>query len=250
MSHQRNVYLIDDEPADRQMIGTQLTTFGVEAWPFSSATDFIDLVDHLPPACILLDLNMPDISGLDVLAELVRKRIDWPVIALSDWDGIQPAVAAMKLGAIDFLMKPVDRYLLEAALSFGRSLLSRASEVARARHAAEQKTAKLTRRERDIALALLDGRSNKSTAYELGISIRTVEMHRAHIMAKLEARSPAEAAIVLVQAGLMTVPGDRHTAQREEALRSCFFGSAAGSAIPPDRRLPAPVNAPQVAATG
>ena len=107
---------------------------------------------------------------------------------------------------------------------------------------AEKKVATLTPRERDIALSLLSGRSNKSTAYELGISVRTVEMHRAHIMAKLNAKSLADAAILLIQAGVAPAPLDHQQARREEALRSCLFGGSSGAAFRLGRRLPAPVS--------
>jgi FixJ family two-component response regulator len=238
MSHQRNVYLVDDGSTDRKMISAQLTAFGVETWSFTGGAEFLEMLDHLPPACVLLDLHMPGVGGLNVLAELIRRHVDWPVIALSDRDGLQPAVSAMKLGAIDFLMKPVDQDLLGSALSFGRSLLRRSAELREARLAAEKKVARLTPRERDIALALLDGHSNKRAAFELGISVRTVEMHRAHIMAKLNAKSLADAALLLVQAGVAPTQGDQQRARREEALRSCLFGGSSASVFQMGRRLP------------
>ena len=240
MSHQRNVYLVDDGPVNRRMIAAQLTAFGVEAWPFDSGAEFLNMLEHLPPALILLDLDMPEMDGLNVLAELIRRDVDWPVIALSDSEDLQPAVAAMKLGAIDLLRKPVDQELLGTALSFGRALLRRWSETKAKRLEAEQKAAKLTPRERDIAMALLSGRSNKCVAYDLGISIRTVEMHRAHVMTKLNAKSLADAAVLLMQAGMVAAPADEQRARREEALRSCLFGGASDSPFRIGRRLPQP----------
>jgi len=220
MSHQRTVYLIDDLAADRRILGAQLTALGAEAWPFASGSEFLGMVDHLPPACVLLNIEAGSMDGLTVLAELVRREIDWPVIAVSAGDDLRVAIGAMKLGAIDFLRKPLEPEPLAAALAFAGSALEKLIEASEARLQAQGKAAKLTPREKDIALALLSGEGNKSTAHQLGISVRTVEMHRSNIMAKLGARSLAEAAVLLMQAGLAPSHGEDPSYRKRCALES------------------------------
>ena len=103
MSHQRTVYLIDDDAAVRRSLSTQLGGLGIEAWPFASGAEFVAMLGHLRPSCVLLDIEMPHMGGLEVLAELVRQDVDWPVIALSSRGVLAVAIDAMKLGAVDFL---------------------------------------------------------------------------------------------------------------------------------------------------
>jgi two-component system response regulator FixJ len=128
------------------------------------------------------------------------------VIALSARPEVALAVEAMKLGAQDYLEKPVGAPGLSAALIGAWSALERSIEAAETRRAAQERVSRLTPREVDIALALLSGRPNKGVAHDFGISVRTVEMHRAHIMAKLGVRSLAEAAVIATQAGLLVSP--------------------------------------------
>jgi len=202
MSRQLTVYVIDDDIEVRRFMSSHLSAIGAEAWPFASGAEFLEIVDHLMPACILLDMEMPHIPGLDVLAELVRRGVDWPVIGLSARDELAVAVEAMKLGAIDFLKKPVSEASLNSALAPAWIVLEKSVQTNEARRAAQERVGKLTPREVDIALALLRGQANKTVAHQLGISVRTVEMHRAHIMAKLGVKSLAEAAVLATQAGL------------------------------------------------
>ncbi|MFN3388170.1 MAG: response regulator transcription factor [Allosphingosinicella sp.] len=206
MSHQRMVYLIDRDLETRRSLSLHLASLGAEAWPFASGSEFLEIASHLTPACILLDMDMPGTSGLDVMAELARRGIEWPVVAMSGCRDIGPAVEAMKRGAIDFLEKPVDMTVLAGALVPALEALARMVEAQEARRAAQERIARLTAREVDISLALFSGQANKAVAHDFGISVRTVEMHRAHIMAKLGVRSLAEAAVIATQAGLDLAP--------------------------------------------
>lgn len=240
MSHQLTVYVIDDDLEVRRFLTSHLAAIGAEAWPFASGGEFLEIVDHLTPACVLLDMEMPQRSGLDVLAELVRRGIDWPVIALSARDDLAVAVDAMKLGAVDFLKKPVSAEVLNRALAPAWPALEQSVETNRTRDAAQQRIAKLTPRETDIMAALLRGQANKVVAHQLGISVRTVEMHRAHIMAKLEVRSLAEAALLAGQAELKLEPPAASVAGDGPAnlrLAPCL-GRSALLAPPPERALP------------
>jgi two-component system response regulator FixJ len=175
---------------------------GAEAWPFSGGADFLKILEHLEPGCVLLDMDMADVTGLEVLGELAQRGLGWPVIAMSAREELPLAIQAMKLGAIDFLGLPPAREALALALAPAWQALDLAIEAGAARRDAPERLARLTAREIDVSVALLNGGSNKTIAHAFGISVRTVEMHRAHVMAKLGVRSLAEAALLATQAGL------------------------------------------------
>ena len=206
MSHQRMVYVVDQDQETRRALTANLAAIGAEAWPFASGGEFIEILPHLMPACILLDMDLPHGQALEVMAELRRRRLGWPVLATSARSDLACAVDTMKRGAVDFLQKPVGEAALAVALAPAWEALERAVEEDEARRSAQERIARLTPREVDIALALLRGLPNKSVAYQLGISVRTVEMHRAHIMAKLGVRSLAEAALLATHAGVGLMP--------------------------------------------
>jgi FixJ family two-component response regulator len=207
MSHRRTVYVVERDLACRRLLISHLAQIGAEPWPFAGGDEFLGMLDHLAPACVLLDMDLEAPDGLAVLAELVRRQPEWPVVALSGRGDLPLAVEAMKIGAIDFLEKPASAARLAAALAPAWTALQRAVEAGEARRIAGERLARLTRRELDISLGLFSGRSNKAIAHDLGISVRTVEMHRAHVMAKLGVRSLAEAAVLATQAGLAITPG-------------------------------------------
>ena len=210
MSHHRTVYLIDRDQEARRSLSAHLAMIGAEAWPFASGAELLSILDHLMPACVLLDVDGSSPQGLDILRELGDRRPGWPVVAVSARDEVALAVESMKLGAMDFLVKPVGAAALASALAPAWAALQRSIEESEVRRLAQERVARLTAREVDISIALLGGRPNKKVAHELGISVRTVEMHRAHIMAKLGVKSLAEAAVLATQAGL--------TANREPAV--------------------------------
>jgi two-component system response regulator FixJ len=191
---------VDNDLETRRSLTINLASVGAEAWPFGSGGEFLEIFGHLMPGCILLDMDAED--GLDVLAALVRRETGWPILAMSAEPKVEVAVRAMKLGALDFLEKPVEPARLAAALLPAWNALEASLEQGEARRVAQERLARLTARELDISLALFGGRSNKTVAHELGISVRTVEMHRAHIMSKLGVKSIAEAAVMATHAGL------------------------------------------------
>lgn len=200
MAHQRTVYVVENDLEIRRSIVINLASIGAEAWPFAGGGEFLEILGHLMPGCVMLDMDAPD--SLDVLAALIRRETGWPILAMSGRPDVSLAVEAMKLGALDFLEKPVDSAKLAAALLPAWTALEASLEQGEARRVAQERLARLTPRELDISLALFSGRSNKAVAHELGISVRTVEMHRAHIMAKLGVKSIAEAAVMATHAGL------------------------------------------------
>ncbi len=200
MSHQRTVYVVESDVETRRSVVINLASIGAEAWPFGGGGEFLEILGHLMPGCVLLDMDEPD--SFDVLEALFGREIGWPILAMSGRADVAVAVQAMKLGALDFLEKPVDAAKLAAALMPAWNALEASLEKGEARRVAQDRLARLTARELDISLALFGGRSNKAVAHELGISVRTVEMHRAHIMAKLGVKSIAEAAVMATHAGL------------------------------------------------
>lgn len=206
MAPQRTVYLVDPGSESRKSMTRQLAEIGAEAWAFPTGAEFLELADHLMPAPILLDMDVQQPSGLEMLRLLAARSLPWPAIALSGHLEVSLAVDAMKSGAQDYLQKPVGPAALSAALALAWSALDRSIEAAEIRRAARERVLRLTPREVEIALGLFDGRSNKGIAYDLDISVRTVEMHRAHFMAKLGVRSLAEATVIATQAGLLVSP--------------------------------------------
>lgn len=187
MNNDRTVCIVDDDADVRDSLRTLLESAGYAVRIFSSAKDF--LAENVTTGCLITDIRMPDMDGLELQEELVRRKSLLPVIVITGHGDVPLAVRAMKAGAIDFIEKPFDDELLLSsilrALEIGQQTRTKAAEVA----AAEQMLALLTPRERSVLDQLVKGHSNKIVAYELGISPRTVEIHRAHIMGKMKARS-------------------------------------------------------------
>ena len=215
MSHHRRVYVVARDVEVRRLLTHHVGAVGAEAWPFASGEEFLKMLEHLEPGCVLLDMDLDDVTGIEILGEMAARRIGWPAIAMSKREEFQLAVEAMKLGALDFLQLPPTREVLALALATACNALEQSIEAGAVRREAQSRLARLTAREVDVSLALLNGGSNKIIAHEFGISVRTVEMHRAHIMAKLGVKSLAEAALLATQAGvdltrrMPTTPGPR-----------------------------------------
>lgn len=201
MSHHRRVYIVGGDSDDRKALVAHLAAIGAEAWPLGSGAELIAIVDRLAPGCVLLDFTscLPAMSTLDALA---TRAPGWPVIGLGHAGSLAIAVDAMKRGAADFLCKPATRAQLAAALAPLWGKLQRAIEADQARQFARDRVTRLTTREFDVLLALVAGKANKCAAHQLGISVRTVEMHRARIMTKLGVRSLSEATLLMAGAGL------------------------------------------------
>lgn len=238
MSHQRTVYVIDRDIDTRRSLSVHLGMIGAEAWPFAHGAELLGMLDHLLPACVLLDLDSTEPPALEMLADLVERRPDWPVIGISACEEVGFAVEAMKLGALDFLCKPIAPAALAAALAPAWQILRASIEESEVRRSAQERVARLTAREIDISISLLGGWPNKTVAHDLGISVRTVEMHRAHIMAKLGVRNLAEAAVLATQAGLLTNKG-AFAPERRRAGRPFSSSIESGSDLgsPADRFL-------------
>lgn len=190
MNDQRVVHVIDDDAAVRDAVGLLLSTEGFKVHIYPSAMAFLDA--RRPEGCVVTDVRMPQMNGIELIARMKEERITNPVIVLTAHADVPLAVEAMKLGAVDLLEKPFEDAALLAAVDM--ALERRNAEETRSKESAaiKNRLASLTRRESEILAGLLKGLSNKVIAHDLGISIRTAEVHRANIMAKMRAGNLAE----------------------------------------------------------
>ena len=192
-SELRFVHLVDDDEAIRRSAGFMLKTTGYQVQTYASGLDFLKNAGELRPGCILLDIRMPGMDGLEVQQALHEKGVTLPVIIMTGHGDVALAVQAMKAGAADFIEKPFEKSVLLSALDLGLGRLRRC-EVERDRaDDAEVRLNVLTPREREVLDGLTKGFPNKTIAFDLGISARTVEIHRANLMTKLGVRSLSEA---------------------------------------------------------
>jgi two-component system response regulator FixJ len=182
------VFVVDDDADIRDSIQMLLEVAGYRVRSFTSPKHFL-ADDHPKHGCLIADIRMPDMSGLELQEEVTRRHIDLPVIIITGHGDVPLAVQAMKAGAIDFLEKPFSDDMILNSVRRAMEIGSRARERAAEARAAKDLLSALTPRERGVLDKLVQGRSNKVVAYELGISPRTVEIHRAHIMSKMEASS-------------------------------------------------------------
>lgn len=199
-SPERNVYVIDDDRDIRQSLHFLLATSQTRVWPFAAAADFFELLPSLKPAPILLDMRMPKMDGIEVLQELPRHDVPWPVIMMTAHGDIATAVRAVKLGAVEFLEKPFSSALLDQALTAAFETLGSIEKADASRSHARLLLDRLTARENDIIAILIEGASNKLAAYRLNLSVRTIEMHRKNALAKLQLKSIAEVVVLITAA--------------------------------------------------
>jgi FixJ family two-component response regulator len=186
------VYVVDDDPSVRNSLRALLVAHRFEVVVFSSAEDFLGGADRDVPACLLLDLRMPGMSGMELLAHLQQESIGFPIIILTAHGDVPVAVRAMKAGALDFIQKPVMEAHILSAIEHAAQVLADRPPAALPKEEVARRLARLTTREREVLDHLVLGQTNKTIADELGISQRTVEIHRARIREKLEARGLAD----------------------------------------------------------
>lgn len=198
----RRVYIIDDDSQIRKSLHFLLASSDIIAWPFASCGDFLEQLADLAPAPILLDIRMPQIDGLQMLEILGERQVPWPVIIMTAHGDVSIAVRAMKLGAIDFVEKPFRPDLLDTVLEQAFTQLDRIEQSVHRRDEARRLIGQLSKREREIIAILMEGVLNKEAAHRLGLSIRTVEMHRGNALAKLGLRSVAEVVTLISAAKL------------------------------------------------
>lgn len=186
------VHVIDDDAAVRDSIAFILDVAGLEAATYESAVAFLDASRGLNPGCIVTDVRMPQMSGLDLVRRLKETGVNWPVIVITGHADVPLAVEAMKAGVADFLEKPFDDDQLIAAVKSALQGGEAQERLETERRAVQERIDSLSGREREVLDGLVAGRANKLIAYDLGISPRTVEVYRANVMSKMGAASLSE----------------------------------------------------------
>jgi two-component system response regulator FixJ len=198
------IYVIDDDESVRQSLEFLLKTAGMAVRGFESAKTFLDMLPQIRSGCIITDVRMSDVTGIDLLRRVKEIGIDIPVIVITGHGDVSMAVEAMKIGAVDFLEKPFDDETLLAAV---RASLHRTADSAQ-RNAElahiRDKLAALSKRERQVLEGLVAGKANKAIAFDLGISPRTVEIYRANLMTKMAANSLSDLVRMAMTGGLIS----------------------------------------------
>jgi len=200
---QRNIFIVDDDDSVRMSLMHLLRLRPDHVLrDFASGDAFLAEAPKLPAGCLLLDLQMPGTSGIGVLEALAAYSGRFGPVVLTGEGDVSLAVQAMKLGALDFLEKPCNHMRLFEAIDLAFARQAQSQHAATRRSQAIAKINSLSLRERDVLIGLMDGRSNKLIAHDLGISPRTIEIYRAKLMEKLNVRSLSEALGIAFAAGL------------------------------------------------
>lgn len=193
----RRAYVIDDEPLTRDMVQRLLTDAGIVAIGFDSCESFLERHPNRPAGCIILDLCLPGMGGLELLETISAERAAFPVIVLSGTGNVPTAMRAGQLGVIEFVEKPFRMEQLLAATEKAFELLrTRELSGVGALH-------RLTAREKELLVSFGDGAANKVVAHNLGLSVRTVEVYRANMMRKLGVRSLTQAVLIAKEGGFL-----------------------------------------------
>ncbi|HEX2726983.1 MAG TPA: response regulator FixJ [Beijerinckiaceae bacterium] len=201
MANDAIVHVVDDDVDVRHSLSFLLATAGLPVRLHESASAFLSAVKEPPSGCILTDVRMPGIDGIELLRRLRARGFSVPVIVMTGHADVPLAVEAMKQGAADFIEKPFDDDLLVAAIRSALAAHGRAAEQAQQAAAVQARFASLSERERQVLAALVAGKPNKVIAHDLGISPRTVEIYRANVMSKMEAGSLSELVRMALQIG-------------------------------------------------
>jgi FixJ family two-component response regulator len=201
------VYVVDDDDAVRRALTRLIRSAGYCVEGYGSASEFLKSRPCVQgAACLVLDVQLPDLNGLDLQRELNAASELLPIIFITGHGDIAMTVAAMKAGATDFLAKPVEEAdllrAIEAALRHSSEAIASRTELG----SIHNRLARLTPREREVLTLLLEGRLNKQVACELGIAEKTIKVHRARVMEKMEAHSLVELARVADRAGIPLLP--------------------------------------------
>jgi FixJ family two-component response regulator len=196
------VYVVDDDISVRESLESLISTAGWVPRTFASAQEFLNCPRASGPSCLVLDVHLPDLNGLELQERIADDRIDMPIIMITGYGDVPMTVRAMKAGAVEFLTKPfAEHALLSAigdAIDSSRDALAEAAE----RRAVRDRYASLTRREREVMALLVVGRLNKQVGGELGISEITVKAHRGQMMRKMGARSLPDLVNMAARLGL------------------------------------------------
>jgi len=206
MASKHNVYIVDDDEAVRDSLATLLISAGLRTKSFASACGFLQEAASLEPGCLISDVRMPEMDGIALLRELKSLKLDFPVVLITGHGDIKMAVQALKAGAVDFVEKPYDDETILAAVRRAQMEWNDSHEGTALERIAAQRLSLLSMRQREVFERLVAGMPNKKIARDLGISPRTVEFHRLHVMTKMRARGISELVRLALLAGLKIDP--------------------------------------------
>jgi two-component system response regulator FixJ len=202
MSDNFVVHIVDDDEAVRQSLAFMLSTAGIPVRLYESATAFLSTLGSMQTGCLITDVCMPEMTGVELLRELKTRSIEMPAIVITGQGDITLAVEAMKAGAIDFIEKPFEEAVILASVRSAEEQSTQKSKHAEISASVVAKLATLSLRERQVLDGLVAGKPNKTIAKDLGISPRTIEVYRANLMSKMGAGSLSE----LVRMALLGSP--------------------------------------------
>jgi two-component system, LuxR family, response regulator FixJ len=189
MPEPRIIYVVDDEEAIRDSVAFLLEARELCVQSFASAGEFLAAVPSLASGCVLTDMRMPEMDGLELLRDIRRRNLPWPVVVMTAHGEVSLAVQALKAGATDFIEKPFPGEALIEAVLFALQIIDQTRKQDADIAEINGRIATLTLREREVFAQLVAGHQNKMIAHNLGMSPRTVEVHRARIMSKMQARN-------------------------------------------------------------
>lgn len=186
------VHVVDDDDAVRDALAAQLSVRGLDVQTYASAREFLDRLPAASPGCVVTDVQMPEMTGLELLRRMELRLDEFPVVVLTGAADVPMAVEALRGGASDFIEKPLDGDVVYAAVHVALKRTAGLAQVAGEKAKCVRRIQALTPRERDVLRGVVTGQSNKVVARELGISPRTVETYRATLMVKMEAANLSE----------------------------------------------------------
>ncbi len=192
MPRNKVVHVIDDDAAVRQSLAFLLSTAGLAVCVYESAAAFLEVVSGLKGGCVVTDIRMPEMDGLELQRELKDRKAELPVIVMTGHADVSLAVEAMKAGAVDFIEKPFDDEVLIRAIRSALAHQAQRTERQQGMADVRARLSLLSKREREVLDGLVEGKSNKIIAHDLGLSPRTVELYRANVMTKMQADTLSE----------------------------------------------------------
>ncbi len=207
MTDDQVIHVVDDDAAVRESLAFLLGASGFRARTYESAEAFLTALPDIEGGCVITDVRMPGLTGIELLQRVNESAATVPVIVVTGHGDVPLAVEAMKLGAVDFLEKPFDDERILAAVRGACERVRAADADSAERSEVEAKLATLSNRERQVLDGLVAGQPNKIIAYDLGISARTVEVYRANLMTKMQANSLSDLVRMALVAGVITAAG-------------------------------------------
>jgi len=216
------VYVIDDDDAVRDVLRWLIESVGLQVESFARAANFLEAYQPARPGCMLLDIRMPGLSGFDLQEELANRQISIPIIVITGYAEVAMAVRALKAGAFDFVEKPFNHQILLDRVRAAIEVDQKAHQTRLQRAEGAARLARLTPRQREVLDLLMAGKPSKAIATELGLSRKTVDVHRAQIMGRMEAESLAHLFRLVTSAydASVQTPAPLHAAARAPAPRT------------------------------